>query len=251
MERGPRRRWMEPIIQVAGIRSGEEAMMLVSAGVRWLGFPLRLDVHEEDVSEDEARYIIKNLPSHVVPVLITYETREKALCELFRYLEVKAIQLHGEVSPEAVSGFRNACPQAKVIKSLVVGKGTVDDLLSQLQRFSPVADAFLTDTFDPESGASGATGKIHDWEVSRRIVDLSPRPVILAGGLNPDNVARAVQVVKPAGVDAHTGLEDPNGWKDFRKVRSFVQRARRAFQMLLGPSVNREAIEGEDSKGKD
>jgi phosphoribosylanthranilate isomerase len=93
-------------------------------------------------------------------------------------------------------------------------------------------DAFITDTFDPETGASGATGKTHDWEVSRKLVKMSARPVILAGGLNPANVRQAIYAVNPAGVDAHGGVEHPDGKKDRELVDTFVREATDAFASL-------------------
>lgn len=95
---------------------------------------------------------------------------------------------------------------------------------------SPYVDAFITDTFDPDTGASGATGKTHDWEISRRLVELSPKPVILAGGLNPENVAEAIDFVNPAGVDSHTGVENESGRKDADKIRLFMKNSLRAFE---------------------
>jgi phosphoribosylanthranilate isomerase len=85
-----------------------------------------------------------------------------------------------------------------------------------------VVDAFITDTYDPTTGRSGATGKTHAWGVSRRLVELSPKPVILAGGLTPENVRAAVLAVRPAGVDVHTGVEGPDGRKAPRLVEHFV-----------------------------
>jgi len=95
---------------------------------------------------------------------------------------------------------------------------------------SPLVDAFITDTFDPATGASGATGRTHDWNISRRLVEISRRPVLLAGGLAPDNVAEAIRRVRPAGVDSHTGVEDSAGRKDRDKVSRFVAEARRALE---------------------
>ncbi len=69
-------------------------------------------------------------------------------------------------------------------------------------------DAYITDTYDPVTKASGATGKTHNWEISKNLVELSAKPVILAGGLNPENVYDAILKVKPAGVDVHTGIEN-------------------------------------------
>src|SRR5438034_3926177 len=87
----------------------------------------------------------------------------------------------------------------------------------------------ITDTYTPATGAKGATGMVHDWDVSAELVRLSPRPLMLAGGLGPDNVAEAIERVRPAAVDAHTNLEDASGRKDRLKVRRFVAEARRAF----------------------
>ena len=86
-------------------------------------------------------------------------------------------------------------------------------------------DGFLTDTYVPGTGAAGAIGRTHDWALSRRLVELSPRPLILAGGLTPANVREAVAVVQPAGVDAHTGVEDASGRKDRAKLLAFVAEA--------------------------
>jgi phosphoribosylanthranilate isomerase len=108
----------------------------------------------------------------------------------------------------------------------------MDDLVAEVTRFHPFVDAFITDTYDPITGRSGATGKTHDWGVSRRLVDLSPKPVILAGGLTPENVRAAVLSVRPAGVDVHTGVEGPEGRKALARVEHFVAEARAAFRLL-------------------
>jgi len=107
----------------------------------------------------------------------------------------------------------------------------MDELLQTLKLFEPVVDAFITDTFDPASEASGATGKVHNWEISRRLVEISEMPVILAGGLNSENVFEAIVKVKPAGVDAHTRLESSNGRKDKNKCLKFIEEANRGFSV--------------------
>jgi phosphoribosylanthranilate isomerase len=123
-------------------------------------------------------------------------------------------------------------PSLTVIKSLVVGVRDDKALEAMVSELSPLVDAFITDTFDPKTGASGATGKTHDWRVSRRLVELSHRPIILAGGLTPENVKRAILEVRPAGVDSHTGVEDSSGRKSREKVQKFVAEAREAFELV-------------------
>jgi phosphoribosylanthranilate isomerase len=220
----------KPVIQVAGIVDANEAHMLVGLGIRWLGFPLRLRVHREDLSEFEAARIIGNLPRDVVAVLITYAFQWKEVLDLCSFVGARAVQLHGEASLEDIRRIKAARPDLVVIKSLIVHPGMrPEDLEQMVMGLSPYVDALITDTFDPETGACGATGKTHDWKVSRRVVEISSKPVILAGGLTPENVAEAVRKVRPFGVDAHTGLEDPSGRKDPAKVAAFVRRARAAF----------------------
>ena len=230
------------IIQAAGVKSLAEARMLAACGATHLGLPLRLPVHTPDTSEDEARNIVRGLAARpgretVRTVLITYLEDAGETLELCRFLGVDGVQLHGRMPLAEVRRLREAAPGLFVIKSLVVGltggTGGETALLAEAEAHAPCVDAFLTDTFDPVSGASGATGKAHDWAISRRLAQALSlelgRPLILAGGLNPDNVARAVALVRPAGVDAHTGLENAAGDKDEALVRRFVAQARAAL----------------------
>jgi phosphoribosylanthranilate isomerase len=218
-----------PLVQIAGVHDVEEAQLLCACGVDWLGFPLRLPVHREDLSDDEAAVVICRCALRDRGVLITYLDRGADIAVLCRSLGVYRVQIHGEIDPEEVDRLRELLPGAFVMKSLVVHPDNPAGLETLTERFSARVDAFITDTFDPVTGASGATGKTHDWAVSRRLVALSPKPVILAGGLTPDNVRQAVECVRPAGVDAHTGVEGADGRKDPLLVRRFVAEAHRGF----------------------
>jgi len=206
--------------------------MLRQCGVRYLGFPLRLPVHREDLSEEEAAAIIKSLASPVFGVLITYLDEASEIAGFCRALGAQIVQLHGDIDRDELKRLKTIDPNLAVIKSLVIG--TRDDrvLENMVGDLSPFVDAFITDTFDPKTGASGATGKTHDWRVSRRLVELANRPVILAGGLTPENVKQAILEVQPAGVDSHTGVEDSNGRKSGEKVRKFLAEANAGFQMI-------------------
>jgi phosphoribosylanthranilate isomerase len=221
-------------IQVAGVIDQAEAELLVKCGVRYLGFPLRLPVHREDLSEGEAAAIIRNLRSPARAVLITYLNQAGEIVEFCRALGASVIQLHGEIDPSELRSIKERDPNVAIIKSLVIGLHPVGQLLDLVLRTALYVDAYITDTFDPKTGACGATGKTHDWAVSRQFVRCSPRPVILAGGLTPENVRDAIRAVRPAGVDAHTGLEDAFGRKSEEKVRRFVSEAQEAFRIIRG-----------------
>ncbi|HKX12590.1 MAG TPA: phosphoribosylanthranilate isomerase [bacterium] len=220
---------MNPFIQIAGICDLQEAWMLAEAGADALGFPFRLDHHAEDLPESEAREIIAQLPASVRPVLITYLDRAEEIVELSRYLGVGGVQLHGKIQLEEAGLLKSEAPDLWLIKSLVVRSGNEAGLSEEMAAWSSLADAFLTDTYDPESGASGATGKTHDWEVSRRLAEGCSKPLILAGGLNSQNVGEAMERVKPWGVDVHSGVEARDGRKDPALVKAFIGAARRAF----------------------
>ena len=208
--------------------------MLADSGVQRLGFPLGLVVHREDLPEDEAAAIIRTLGLGPCAWLITYLDDPRSIAALCDRLGCAGVQLHGPVDKGRVAGLRALRPRLQVVRSLIVRDGNLAELEAGVTAFSPHVDGFITDTFDSATGASGATGKTHDWAVSRRLVELSPRPVILAGGLTPENVARAIRTVRPAGVDAHTGVESPDGRKDPHRVRMFVAEAEGAFAALAG-----------------
>ncbi|MEV0323091.1 phosphoribosylanthranilate isomerase [Streptomyces sp. NPDC050658] len=238
---GSARRETEPaaatdIVQVAGIVDESEARMLLDAGVDWLGIPLRLAVHHEDVDDAEAADIVRRVGMQPF-TLITYLDRAADIAKLCQRLNVSRVQLHGSIHPRELRELRDCAPDLVVLKSIVVRAGDTEAPCALVERFTPYVDAFITDTYDPVTGASGATGLTHDWRVSRAIVASTTRPVILAGGLRPDNVADAIRAVRPAGVDVHTGIEQSNGRKDPLLTQAFVAHARAAFNTYrTGPA---------------
>ncbi|MFO7866258.1 MAG: Smr/MutS family protein [Candidatus Aminicenantes bacterium] len=232
-----------PFIQVAGIRDWKEAKILMQAGVEYLGFPVNPPVHDEELSEPETAEVIRRIPAPHRPVVITYSDSAEEIIRLCENTGARIAQIHGDISWNALSQIKNLTPRLSLLKSLIVQPGSQPRLQEEISLFSDWVEAFITDTYDPRTGATGATGKIHDWEVSRELVVRSPRPVILAGGLNPDNVEEAIRRVRPEGVDAHTGLEDSKGRKDPKKVRRFLQAARAAFADIHLPNTSKGGME--------
>lgn len=223
---------MNGIIQIAGIIDQNEADMLVGAGVNRLGFPFGLAVHREDISAESAAEIIRTLKPSASAVLITYLSTAQEILDICKRIGASAVQLHGSIEVPELIRLKSLAPELAVIKSLIVRDDNFTELEYLVFIFSPYVDAFMTDTYDPATGAWGATGKTHNWDVSLRIIEISPRPVILAGGLNPVNVRKAIEYVRPAGVDAHTGVEGADGRKDPELVTAFVQEALYAFSNI-------------------
>jgi phosphoribosylanthranilate isomerase len=220
----------EGAVQIAGVLDADDAALIVACGADFLGFALGPGVRRGDCSEEAAAQIIEGLPPSVEPVLITYLTTPREVAALARRIGASWVQLHGAIEPSAASELRRTAPELHLAKSLIVRGDRAPELERSLEAFAPHVEAFLTDSYDPSTGATGATGKTHDWAISRALAVSSPRPLVLAGGLTPDNVGRAIIEVGPSGVDAHTGVEGPNGRKSRDLVSRFVAEARAAFE---------------------
>ncbi|CAM5611181.1 phosphoribosylanthranilate isomerase [Streptomyces canus] len=220
------------LVQVAGVIDAAEADMIIQQGADWLGFALRLPSGKDDIPEQDAAVIIKGLDAPHAGVLISYLTDAEEISDFCRELGVVAVQLHGDVETAQLRRLKEIRPDLFVLKSLVVKQDNAEELLKLVDDTHAFVDMYITDTFDPRTGAKGATGLTHDWNVSAELVRRSPKPLMMAGGLNPENVGDAIRAVRPAAVDAHTGLEGPDGRKDRAKVAKFVAEARRAFDEI-------------------
>ncbi|MCX7924898.1 MAG: phosphoribosylanthranilate isomerase, partial [Fimbriimonadales bacterium] len=107
-----------------------------------------------------------------------------------------------------------------------------DDALQMMQEWSPYAERFVLDTYHPHQ--LGGTGATHDWQRAAALCAQAPKPVLLAGGLTPDNVAEAVRTVRPAGVDVSSGVEAQPGRKDPQKLKAFIRNAKSALEGEVG-----------------
>jgi phosphoribosylanthranilate isomerase len=220
-----------PKIQVAGVSTLEEALFCKSVGIDAVGFTLGLpDGPHDGLTQEKAGAVVSQLPAGLLPVVITYMDSAYEVCELATIARAAAVQFHGGISEEELMLFRKMCPDVRIIgRVTVVGEDSIKEAASFRP---PLWDAIILDSFDPRTGRKGATGLSHDWSISARIVKAASVPVILAGGLNPDNVAEAIRTVRPHGVDAHTGLEDKNGTRSLDKIRAFATAALEALRGL-------------------
>lgn len=224
----PKKQYWPPRIQVAGVSSLEEALFCITVGIDAVGFTLGLpDGIHDGLTEERARSIIRKLPKEVIAVLITYANTADEAARLARFTGVTAVQFHGGIADKELLKFRRRCNLLKTIGCITVsGKSAIQEV----PKFRPpLWDAIILDSLDTRTGKRGATGLTHDWSVSEQIVQLSSLPVILAGGLTPDNVGEAIRRVHPHGVDAHTSLEE-DGSRSFAKIEAFATAALKAFQ---------------------
>jgi phosphoribosylanthranilate isomerase len=223
-------------IQIAGVPSLDESIFCAQVGVDALGFTLEVPggIHDE-LTWDKAAHIIQRLPRTVSAVVITYLKSLEDISRLVRAVSPHAVQFHGGIEDDHVAVLKRKYPTIKTIGRVTVSG---EESVAQAACFcAPLWDAIILDSMDPVTGRLGATGLTHDWSLSSKIVNAASIPVILAGGLTPDNVAEAILTVRPAGVDTHTGIEDGDGSRNLAKIKAFTRAALDAFRMTKSSSV--------------
>jgi phosphoribosylanthranilate isomerase len=203
-------------IKICGITSAADAQAAVDAGANLLGFNF-YPKSPRHIEEDKAAEILAKLPKRVKAVGIFVNRVPAEVISLGSSLKLDAVQLHGDEPPETVAEI---APVVPVIKAFRV---EADFPLATLEPYSP-AFAFLFDAAHTDQ--YGGTGCTTDWDVARRAS--SKHRIILAGGLKVENVAAAVRIVRPYGIDVASGVESRPGKKDQGLMREFIQQVRRA-----------------------
>ena len=223
-------------VKICGIKRVEDAKLAVEAGADAIGLLVgQTHASADFIAPLTVKNIVTFLSPGVIAVLVTHLTDPTAVADLVAVTGVTAVQLHGEISPDAVASLRRSVPSGLLLKSYHV---TDEANLDYGDAYADLVDGFVLDTVNPQTGQIGGTGQTHDWSLSRRIVDRYPQvPVILAGGLHPENVAVAITAVGPFGVDVNSGTKGPDGFKAEGKIRAFVNNARKAFNPDPNPAA--------------
>jgi phosphoribosylanthranilate isomerase len=201
-------------VKICGVTRETDLHAVAEAGADAVGVIGGVSVDTPRAVElGRAAALVAAAPPFLTTVLVTMpETAEEAI-ERAERVSPDVLQLHGNLSPETVAEVRAA-----------VGTVLVATDHGSAPAYAEAADALLVDSVD-ESGAGG-TGETHDWTATRELVETLDVPVLLAGGLTPENVAEAVRTVGPYGVDVASGTEREGGIKDHDAVRAFVRRAK-------------------------
>lgn len=213
------------MVKICGIKRVEDVVLGCKEGASALGFIVGvLYKSEDEISLAQARELVALVDPPTMPVLVTHLTTPESIAVLTETLQVPAVQLHGFISLQDIKILRKLIPRRTLIKAVHVSGPQSIELA---KKYADCVDMLLLDS--RTEGRIGGTGLVHDWSISAEIVREVNIPVVLAGGLNPDNVAEAIRKVKPYGVDANTGTKDDNGFKDPEKVRCFIRNAKGAF----------------------
>ena len=234
------------ITQIYGIKNLDDALMCAELGADHIGVAFGQVKHLGPQQKDcaQAKYIFDRLPSNVVKVGLTIASDVDEIIHDLSLCLPDVYHLSGDIrdiSPEGVQRIRDAYPGLKIMQALPVYSGVPYEeqwptILELIRKYEPTTDYFLIDTKDPQSTIGiGATGATHDRTIDRAIVEATKIPCIIAGGLDPDNVAEAIHTAHPYGVDTCTRTNLPkeqqditNGLKDREKVKAFIEATKNA-----------------------
>lgn len=213
------------IVQIFGLERAEDALAASEIGIEHLGFSVGDPFLPHHISVEEGKRIVALLPSSAGTVALFATPDIDLVCRVTEELGPAMIQVCWEndaLGPEIEGELRRSIAPVHVIKEIAVGgPKTRETALDAARRYASVADFLILDTAPADIPWIGATGAIHDWTISRDIVASSPIPCILAGGLSPENVADALEIVQPWGVDSYTHTNDPGPIR--RKSRDRMQ----------------------------
>jgi len=218
------------LIKICGITREADVALIGDSGADYMGLLIDMPSQRSLDLPTAARFAAMSR----IPVVLLFMGAETSLVEeAARAIRPAGVQIQGEETPDYIAGIKEVV-SCEIWKGahLPAGEETewsVDEQLAKLRRYAEAgADKILLDTvlLNGDSKQMGGTGKTYDWSRAARLASLSPRPVIMAGGLNPANVAEAIRTVRPAGVDLASGVESQKGVKDPGKVAEFVKNVR-------------------------
>src|SRR5215207_9062815 len=192
-------------VKICCIASIDEAWLAINHGASAIGLVSRMPSGPGPIEEALIADIVPRIPAGVATFLLTSETTADPIIAQQRRTRVNTIQLVDEVEAGTHEKLRAALPGVSLVQVIHVTRpASVEDAVA----LSPKVDALLLDSGNPSLAVKelGGTGRVHDWKLSRDIRDRASVPVYLAGGLNPSNVAAAIEAVRPVGVDVCSGL---------------------------------------------
>lgn len=213
-------------VKVCCIANPEEAALAVRHGASALGLVSAMPSGPGPIPEDRIAEIARGVPPGVATFLLTSHTDPEEIAEQHARCRTQVVQLVDRLEPEAHEELRRALPGVGIVQVVHV---TGAEAVEGARTAAPSVDALLLDSGRPDAAVRelGGTGRVHDWDLSRRIVEEVDRPVYLAGGLDADNVTRAIREVRPFGVDLCSGLRT-DGALDESRLRAFMGAVRGA-----------------------
>ncbi|BAQ62427.1 phosphoribosylanthranilate isomerase [Geminocystis sp. NIES-3708] len=203
-------------VKICGITNLEQGLAIVNSGADTLGF-ICVAKSPRYVNNEIIKNIIQQLPKEISKIGIFVNENIDNLIKTVQETGLTGIQLHGEESTAFCAQLREFLPDIEIIKAF---RYQNPESLALLDSYIPVIDTILLDAY--QQGVYGGTGKILNW---LELLNFRPsRPWLLAGGINPDNVLNALEILKCDGIDVSSGVEISPGNKDLDKIRQLFQK---------------------------
>ena len=212
-------------VKICCISSIYEAKMAIKFGASALGLVANMPSGPGVISDEEILKITKSIPPAISTFMLTSETSAEEIIKHHLKTLTNTIQIVDELKEGTYEKIREALPAIKIVQVIhVINEKTIDEAI----RISHSVDALLLDSGNPNLQIKelGGTGRIHNWKLSRKIVEQSKVPVFLAGGLTSENVRQAIEQVQPFGLDLCSSVRTDKKL-DQRKLETFFNNVRR------------------------
>ncbi len=212
-----------PRIKICCIGNLEEAVTSIDMGASALGLVGKMPSGPGTIPDNLIKKIVERVPPAIGTFLLTSETTVEKVVAHHKKVNTNTIQLVDRLKDSKYKSIRKRLPAIKLVQVIhVQGEESVDEAI----KASSQVDAILLDSGNPDLKEKelGGTGRVHDWKISRKIVDSVIIPVFLAGGLFSGNVRQALDIVQPFGVDVCNGVRT-GGKLDMRKLEAFFKAA--------------------------
>ena len=206
-------------IKVCCISSIQEANLAINAGASAIGLVGNMPSGPGIISDELIAEIALSVPKHIETFLLTSETKVEEILKHYSKVKTTTIQLVDALTEGTHAQLKAELPNVKIVQVLhILNEKSIDEALE----FSTLVDTILLDSGNPNLVIKelGGTGRVHNWEFSKKIVEAVKIPVFLAGGLNPLNALQAIKQVKPFGLDLCSGVRT-NGKLDSQKLNAF------------------------------
>lgn len=216
------------LVQIYEISSPEEANALGDLGVDHIGVLVGDGSFPRERTINHARLIFSAIPSSSKGLALLLSSDVRLVQHVISELKPAILHLGAStdlLTPSMVRDLKKQCSPLTVMRSIPV---VDDESIAIAKSYDGIADMLLLDSHRPGDRQIGALGITHSWEIDRKIVESVRTPVIIAGGLGPDNIIDAIRTVRPAGVDSKTKTDkdDRSHTKDLQKIKRFVAQAK-------------------------
>ena len=204
-------------VKICGVKSAEDALCAAMHGADAIGLVF-CEGSPRTVSVEQAQEIIADLPPFVAVVGLFMNSSRQLIEQVLSSINLDIIQFHGDETPEECRSYGLPYIKAVPMKGPEVFKIGAEKVLTEHQQKYHDSKGFVVDSHAP--GGPGGSGETFDWKA---LPQNFSKPIILAGGLNPANVAEAIQLAKPFCVDVSSGVESQKGVKDHLKIAAFIR----------------------------